>query len=317
MKLLPLTPAGQTPIRALTIAGTDSGGGAGIQADSRTMAMCGVHACVAVAAVTVQNSVGVSGFHEIPPEIVADQVRVVVSDIGVGAAKTGMLASTTIIEAVAAVAAEVGIGRDRPIPLVVDPVCASMHGDPLLHEEALDAVRNTLIPAATVVTPNLDEVRLITGIEVVDDKSARQAAEALHALGAQWSIVKGGHLRTSELSTDLLFDGDRFPRIQQCPDRHRQRSRWRRHTGCCDHLCSRTRLFRSGRGGVRQGVGNQVPRGVVRPRRGTRSGVPALAAPGLALEVQGASSGARARFPGRREPRWALWRKTLAAMAGS
>ena len=95
-------------------------------------------------------------------------------------------------------------------PLVVDPVCASMHGDPLLHEEALDAVRNTLIPAATVVTPNLDEVRLITGIEVVDDKSARQAAEALHALGAQWSIVKGGHLRTSELSTDLLFDGDRF-----------------------------------------------------------------------------------------------------------
>lgn len=210
MKLLPLTPAGQTPIRALTIAGTDSGGGAGIQADSRTMAMCGVHACVAVAAVTVQNSVGVSGFHEIPPEIVADQVRVVVSDIGVGAAKTGMLASTTIIQAVAAVAAEVGIGRDRPIPLVVDPVCASMHGDPLLHEEALDAVRNTLIPAATVVTPNLDEVRLITGIEVVDDKSARQAAEALHALGAQWSIVKGGHLRTSELSTDLLFDGDRF-----------------------------------------------------------------------------------------------------------
>ncbi len=193
MKLLPLTPAGQTPIRALTIAGTDSGGGAGIQADSRTMAMCGVHACVAVAAVTVQNSVGVSGFHEIPPEIVADQVRVVVSDIGVGAAKTGMLASTTIIEAVAAVAAEVGIGRDRRIPLVVDPVCASMHGDPLLHEEALDAVRNTLIPAATVVTPNLDEVRLITGIEVVDDKSARQAAEALHALGAQWSIVKGGH----------------------------------------------------------------------------------------------------------------------------
>jgi len=210
VKLLPLTPDGQTPIRVLTIAGTDSGGGAGIQADSRTMAMCGVHACVAVAAVTVQNSVGVSGFHEIPPQIVADQVRSVVGDIGVGAAKTGMLASTAIIEAVAEVCGEVGIGRGHAVPLVVDPVCASMHGDPLLHAEALDAVRHTLIPIASLVTPNLDEVRLITGIDVVDDASARGAAEALHGLGAQWSLVKGGHLRTSTSSTDLLFDGDVF-----------------------------------------------------------------------------------------------------------
>ncbi len=208
--MLPLTPDGQTPVRALTIAGTDSGGGAGIQADSRTMALCGVHACVAVAAVTVQNTVGVSGFHEIPAHIVADQVRVVVRDIGIGAAKTGMLASTAIIESVAGVCRELGIGRDGTIPLVVDPVAASMHGDPLLHAEALDAVRNTLIPLATVVTPNLDEVRLITGIEVVDDTTARKAAEALHALGAQWAIVKGGHLRTSEVSTDLLYDGDTF-----------------------------------------------------------------------------------------------------------
>src|SRR5690606_9017363 len=104
--MLPLAPTGQTPVRALTIAGTDSGGGAGIQADSRTMTLCGVHALVAVAAVTVQNSVGVSGFHEIPPQIVADQVRTVVGDIGVGAAKTGMLASTAIIEAVAGVCRE-------------------------------------------------------------------------------------------------------------------------------------------------------------------------------------------------------------------
>nr|WP_296773045.1 bifunctional hydroxymethylpyrimidine kinase/phosphomethylpyrimidine kinase [Rhodococcus sp. (in: high G+C Gram-positive bacteria)] len=210
MKFLPLTPNGSTPVRALTIAGTDSGGGAGIQADSRTMAMCGVHACVAVAAVTVQNTVGVSGFHEIPPSVVADQVRAVVGDIGVGAAKTGMLASTAIIEAVTAVCTEVGIGRDQAVPLVVDPVCASMHGDPLLHEEALDAIRTTLFPIATLVTPNLDEVRLITGIDVVDDATAHSAAEALHALGAQWVLVKGGHLRTSTSSTDLLFDGDKF-----------------------------------------------------------------------------------------------------------
>ncbi|MGV9413827.1 bifunctional hydroxymethylpyrimidine kinase/phosphomethylpyrimidine kinase [Nocardia sp. NPDC003693] len=210
MNLLPLTPDGQTPVRALTIAGTDSGGGAGIQADSRTMALCGVHACVAVAAVTVQNTVGVSGFHEIPPEVVAAQVRTVVSDIGIGAAKTGMLASTGIIEAVAAVCREVGIGQDGAIPLVVDPVAASMHGDPLLHASALDALRDTLIPLATVITPNLDEVRLLTGIEVVDDATARKAAVALHALGPRWAIVKGGHLRTSAVSTDLLFDGDTF-----------------------------------------------------------------------------------------------------------
>ncbi len=210
VKFLPLTPNGSTPVRALTIAGTDSGGGAGIQADSRTMAMCGVHACVAVAAVTVQNTVGVSGFHEIPPHVVADQVRTVVGDIGIGAAKTGMLASTAIIEAVTSVCVEVGIGKDAPIPLVVDPVCASMHGDPLLHSEALDAIRNTLFPIATIVTPNLDEIRLITGIEVIDDATARRAAEALHALGAQWALVKGGHLRTSNNSTDILFDGDTF-----------------------------------------------------------------------------------------------------------
>lgn len=208
--LLPLPAPGETPRRVLTIAGTDSGGGAGIQADSRTIALCGLHACVAVAAVTVQNTVGVSGFHEIPPQIVADQVRTVVSDIGVGAAKTGMLASTEIIEAVADVALDFGIGRDTAVPLVVDPVSASMHGDSLLHADALDAVRHRLIPLATVVTPNLDEVRLITGIDVVDDATARAAAEALHGLGAQWAVVKGGHLRTSSTSTDLLYDGDRM-----------------------------------------------------------------------------------------------------------
>lgn len=197
-------------MRVLTIAGTDSGGGAGIQADSRTMALCGVHACVAVAAVTVQNSVGVSGFHEVPPEIVAGQIRSVVTDIGIGAAKTGMLASAAIIEAVARTCADVGIGREGAAPLLVDPVAASMHGDPLLHPHALDALRSLLFPLATIVTPNLDEVALLTGIEVVDDPSARAAARALHSFGAQWALVKGGHLRSARYSTDLLFDGETF-----------------------------------------------------------------------------------------------------------
>lgn len=205
--LLPSPAPGTTPRRVLTIAGTDSGGGAGIQADSRTFALCGVHACVAVAAVTVQNTVGVSDFHEIPPEVVAAQVRSVVTDIGIGAAKTGMLASAAIIGAVADVCDELGIGRGHDIPLVVDPVCASMHGSALLRPDGLAALRETLIPRATVVTPNLDEVRLLTGVDVVDETTARQAADALHGLGAQWVVIKGGHLRGSTSSTDLLSDG--------------------------------------------------------------------------------------------------------------
>ncbi len=205
MNYLPLTPPGQTPARVMTIAGTDSGGGAGIQADSRTFAMLGVHGCVAVVAVTVQNSVGVRGFHEIPIDVVIGQIEAVVSDIGIQAAKTGMLASSEIITAVADT-----WRRLQPAPLVVDPVCASMHGDPLLHPTALDALRTELFPIATLVTPNLDEVRLITGIEVVDPASQRDAARALNALGPQWALVKGGHLRSSAHSPDLLFDGSEF-----------------------------------------------------------------------------------------------------------
>ena len=206
MNYLPLTPAGQTPLRVMTIAGTDSGGGAGIQADLRTFAMLGVHGCVAVAAVTVQNSVGVKGFHEIPLDVITGQIEAVVSDIGIQAAKTGMLASSEIITAVA----ETWRGLDTAAPLVVDPVCASMHGDPLLHPSALNALRAELFPLATLVTPNLDEVRLITGIDVVDTASQHDAAKALHALGPQWALVKGGHLRVSSHSPDVLFDGASF-----------------------------------------------------------------------------------------------------------
>jgi len=206
VKLLPLTPPGQTPTRVMTIAGTDSGGGAGIQADLRTFAMLGVHGCVAVAAVTVQNSVGVKGFHEVPVDIIAGQIQVVAEDIGIQAAKTGMLASAEIIGAVA----ETWRGLGTEAPLVVDPVCASMHGDPLLHPSALDSVRNELFPIASLVTPNLDEVRLITGIEVVDEATQRDAAKALHALGPKWALVKGGHLRTSAQSPDLLYNGTDF-----------------------------------------------------------------------------------------------------------
>jgi hydroxymethylpyrimidine/phosphomethylpyrimidine kinase len=203
---LPLPPRGQTPLRVMTIAGSDSGGGAGIQADLRTFAMLGVHGCVAVAAVTVQNSVGVKAFHEIPVDVITGQIRAVAEDIGIAAAKTGMLASSEIIEAIA----ETWRGFGTAPPLVVDPVCASMHGDPLLHPSALDALRTELFPLATLVTPNLDEVALITGIDVVDDATQRDAVRALHALGPQWAVVKGGHLRSSSHSRDLLFNGTDF-----------------------------------------------------------------------------------------------------------
>jgi hydroxymethylpyrimidine/phosphomethylpyrimidine kinase len=206
--LLPLTPRGETPVRVMTIAGSDSGGGAGIQADLRTFAMLGVHGLVAVTAVTVQNSVGVKGFHEIPLDVIAGQIEAVASDIGLQAAKTGMLASSDIIDTIAETWR--GQGLADTVPLVVDPVCASMHGDPLLHPSALDSLRGQLFPLATLVTPNLDEVRLLVDIEVVDSHSQHEAARALHALGPRWALVKGGHLRSSPNSPDLLFDGTEF-----------------------------------------------------------------------------------------------------------
>jgi hydroxymethylpyrimidine/phosphomethylpyrimidine kinase len=196
------------PPVALTIAGSDSGGGAGLQADLRTFTACGVHGCVAVTAVTVQNSLGVTGFVAIPPSTVADQIRAVATDIGIAAAKTGMLASAAIICAVAGVCDEVGIGAS--VPLVVDPVAASMHGDPLLADDALAALRSELLPRATLVTPNLDEVRLLVGVDVGSRAEQYTAAKELHALGSQWVLIKGGHLRDSPECLDLLYDGSEF-----------------------------------------------------------------------------------------------------------
>ena len=201
------------PPVALTIAGSDSGGGAGLEADLRTFTACGVHGCVAVTAVTVQNSVGVSGFVELPADTVAAQIEAVVTDIGVQAAKTGMLASAEIIEAVGEVCGRLGIGRAGAVPFVVDPVSASMHGDPLLREDALDALRTKLFPMATLVTPNTDEVRLLVGVQVTGRASQREAAVALHALGPGAALVKGGHLHREPTCVDVLYDGESFTEL--------------------------------------------------------------------------------------------------------
>ncbi|WP_158882135.1 bifunctional hydroxymethylpyrimidine kinase/phosphomethylpyrimidine kinase [Amycolatopsis anabasis] len=199
-----------TPHTALTIAGSDSGGGAGIQADLRTFFACGVHGMTAITAVTVQNSRGVQGFSEVPVETVTAQIKAVATDMGVDAAKTGMLATADIITAVAKTLDEVHIGRSTDVPFVVDPVAASMHGDALLREEALEAIRTELFPRATLVTPNLDEVRLLTGVTVTDAESQREAARALLEFGPQWVLVKGGHLYEAPDCVDLLSDGVQF-----------------------------------------------------------------------------------------------------------
>jgi len=204
-KLQPAT--GTAPPTALTIAGSDSGGSAGMHADLRTFFACGVHGMTAVTAVTVQNTVGVTGLVEIPPETVAAQIDAVASDIGVDAAKTGVLSSAATIEAVVEVCDRHGIGRDGEVPFVVDPVAASRSDEPLLREDALDALRYQAFPRATLVTPNLDEVRLLTGIEARTRDDLLDAAKAVHDFGPQWVLVKSGHLPDDPECVDLLFNG--------------------------------------------------------------------------------------------------------------
>ena len=189
--------------RALTIAGSDSGGGAGIQADLKTFSALGVYGMTAITAVTVQNTRGVSGYQELPPDVVADQIRAVVTDIGVDAAKTGMLASARIAEAVAEAIAETRIPN-----LVVDPVSVSKHGHRLLAEEAIDALRSRILPLATLVTPNLPEASGLAGLPVRSRDAMREAAHVILGMGPRAVLVKGGHLEGSAGADDLLADAD-------------------------------------------------------------------------------------------------------------
>jgi hydroxymethylpyrimidine/phosphomethylpyrimidine kinase len=190
------------PPRVLTIAGSDSGGGAGIQADLKTMLALGVHGMSVLTAVTAQNSVGVQGYWELPAAAVRAQLASVLDDIGVDAVKTGMLASTALVSTVAAELARL------TVPVVVDPVSVSKHGDPLLAADALAAVRAELLPVATLVTPNLPETEQLSGVTVEGEAGLRRAADALLALGPRAVLVKGGHLGAGADAVDLLWDGD-------------------------------------------------------------------------------------------------------------
>ncbi|MEU3064208.1 bifunctional hydroxymethylpyrimidine kinase/phosphomethylpyrimidine kinase [Streptomyces subrutilus] len=193
---------GAAPPLCLTVAGSDSGGGAGIQADLKTMLALGVHGMSVLTAVTAQNSLGVRGVWELPADAVTAQYRAVVDDIGVHAVKTGMLSSSVLVETVAELLA------GTPAPAVVDPVGVSKHGDPLLAASALDAVRRELLPRATVATPNLDEVAQLTGVVVETEDDMRRAADAVLGHGPRWALIKGGHLDAhGDLAVDLLTDG--------------------------------------------------------------------------------------------------------------
>ncbi|MFB8077604.1 bifunctional hydroxymethylpyrimidine kinase/phosphomethylpyrimidine kinase [Streptomyces sp. NPDC056013] len=204
------------PPLVLTVAGSDSGGGAGIQADLKAMLALGVHGMSVLTAVTAQNSRGVQGVWELPAEAVRAQYRSVVDDIGVQAVKTGMLATAPLVETVAELLSDTGA------PVVVDPVGVSKHGDPLLAASALDAVRTKLLPRATVATPNLDEVTQLIGVHVVYESDMRIAAEGILSYGPEWVLIKGGHLPTGREAVDLLTDGteEHWLRAPRLDNRH-------------------------------------------------------------------------------------------------
>jgi hydroxymethylpyrimidine/phosphomethylpyrimidine kinase len=190
--------------RCLTIAGSDSGGGAGIQADLKAFAALGCHGMSAIVALTAQSTSEVRSVHEAPPDFIVDQLEVVFGDIGVDAAKTGMLFSHHIIETVARFLAR------NPVPLVVDPVMVAASGAQLLQDEAIDTLKERLLPLASVVTPNLHEACALAGVDYAEDADRASLAEAIHGLGPGAVIVTGGH---GTEAVDWLYDGERHTPI--------------------------------------------------------------------------------------------------------
>ncbi len=194
--------------KVLTIAGSDSSGGAGVQADLKTFTVFGVYGLSAVTAVTAQNTEGVRSVHELPPDFVAAQVESVVDDIGVDAVKTGMLASPAVVEAVARSVEKYGMPH-----LVVDTVMASGEGEPLLSEDAVDLFKKRLLPLAEVVTPNVPEAEILAGTTITSVEDMKKAAERIAEAGCKWVVVKGGHLaewakRTAAESASLVTSLD-------------------------------------------------------------------------------------------------------------
>ena len=187
--------------RVLSIAGSDSGGGAGIQADLKAFAACGVHGMTAITAITAQNTVGVSAVHPVPPDVIVEQVRQVAEDIGVDAVEIGMLGTVETIDAVVE-----ALGLVGGAPVVLDPVMVAESGAHLLADDARDALRGRLLPLVSVVTPNLAEAEVLAGAPAAPDELAR----VIHALGPKAVVVTGGH---RDDATDVFFDGTQLEEI--------------------------------------------------------------------------------------------------------
>ncbi|MBD3289486.1 bifunctional hydroxymethylpyrimidine kinase/phosphomethylpyrimidine kinase [candidate division KSB1 bacterium] len=191
--------------KALTIAGSDSGGGAGIQADLKTFMAFGVYGMSAITALTAQNTIGVQGVYEVSPDFIRKQIKSIMSDIGTDAAKTGMLANSEIVVAVADAIREFSIPN-----VVIDPVMVAKGGDPLLAEAARVTIREKLIPLATVVTPNLYEAEVLLNRKITTLDEMKQAAMDLRETGCRWIVVKGGHLAGEPDAVDVVYDGQDF-----------------------------------------------------------------------------------------------------------
>jgi hydroxymethylpyrimidine/phosphomethylpyrimidine kinase len=217
--------------RCLTIAGSDSGGGAGIQADLKAFARLGCHGMTAIVALTAQNTREVTAIHEVPVGFVRAQLQAAFEDIGVDAAKTGMLFSAPIIETVAAFL------EAHPVPLVVDPVMVAASGARLLREDAVTVLTERLFPLATVVTPNLREASELAGAAYTEDAERGGLAEAIHRRGARAVVVTGGH---GDEAVDWLFDGERH--IPISVDRHEDAAT--HGAGCTHSACLAALLAR-------------------------------------------------------------------------
>ncbi len=209
--------------RVLIIAGSDSGGGAGIQGDIKTVSVLGGYAATAVTALTAQNTLGVFGIHEVPHSFIRQQMELVLSDIGADALKTGMLHSAEVIHTVADVIA----AKAKQVPLVVDPVMVAKGGTPLLQEQAVKTLTRELLPLADIITPNIPEAELLAGMSIISETHMKAAGERILSLGCKTVLMKGGHLEGKEV-VDLLMEGNKVTRFAS----PRIDSRHTHGTGC-------------------------------------------------------------------------------------
>jgi len=262
--------------RCLTIATSDSGGGAGIQADLKAFARLGCHGMSAIVALTAQSTTEVRAVHEAPPEFIRAELEVLFDDIGVDAAKTGMLFSSQVIEVVA------DFLRSHRVPLVVDPVMVAASGAKLLQDDAISVLVGRLFPLATVVTPNLHEACALVGVSYSDEANREELAEAIHALGASAVVVTGGH---GSEAVDWLYDGERHTPI--AVERHESNAT---HGAGCTHSAALTAFLARGESL------EEAARGAAQvASEAVRSGLGAIGAGSGPVDVFGLETTVRAR----------------------